>query len=218
MLTREQIKAARALLDWSQRELAEKCGDVSEPTIKLVETGRVNSTPATLGAIRDCFEAAGVEFLPQSGVRFRDDLLTVLEPKGKTDNVYVRLMEEVHHTVRGRYGEVLFSFIDQSLSSQEVVDRQLLIRKAGVGMRFLIRHGDTYVRYPLDEYRYLPKGKFVNNSTVVFGDKVAFVINRLDKIIIIRDPDVAEIKKMEFDMLWQAGGKPQKSTAPRRYE
>ena len=218
MISREQIKAARAMLDWSQKLLAEKCATVSEPTIKLIESGKVNSTDATLSAIKLTLESAGIEFTPQNGVRFRDDLLTVLEKMDERENIYVRLLDDIYHTVQGRYGEVLFSFVNQALSPQEVVDRQLLIRKAGTTMRFLVRHGDTYLRYPLDEYRYLPKGSYLNNSIVVYGDKVAFVINRLDKIIIIHDPDAAEIKRMEFNLIWGIGEKPVQSTAEKTYE
>lgn len=218
MITRQQIKAARAMLDWSQKVLAEKCGAVSEPTIKLIESGKVNSTDNTLNALKLTLEAAGLEFLPQNGVRMRDDLLTVLEPANGSDNVYVRLLDDIYHTVKGNYGEVLFSFVNQALSPQEVVDRQLLIRRAGTTMRFLVRHGDTFLRYPLDEYRYLPKGMYLNNSMVVYADKIAFVINRLHKIVIIRDPDVADIKRMEFDLIWRMGDKPVKSTAEKQYE
>jgi DNA-binding XRE family transcriptional regulator len=218
MISREQIKAARAMLDWSQKLLAEKCGDVSEPTIKLIESGKVNSTDTTLSAIKRTFENAGIEFTTQNGVRTRDDLLTVIEKADSQDNVYVRLLDDIYHTVQGRYGEVLFSFVDQSLSPQEVVDRQLLIRKAGTTMRFLVRNGDTFLRYPLDEYRYLPKGSYLNNSTVVYGNKIAFVINRLDKIIIINDADAAEIKRMEFGLIWSLGEKPTRTTAEKLYE
>lgn len=218
MITRQQIKAARAMLDWSQKALAEKCSGVSEPTIKLIEAGKVKSTEGTLNALRRTFEDYGLEFLPQNGVRMRDDLLHILEARDTDDNVYVRLLDDIYHTVNGRYGEVLFSFVDQSLSPPAVVDRQLLIRKAGTTMRFLIRHGDSFLRYPLDEYRCLPKGSYLNNSAVVYGDKVAYVINRLDKIIIIRDPEVAEIKRMEFNLIWQMSEKPEKSTAEKRFE
>lgn len=218
MISKEQIKAARAMLDWSQRLLAEKCSEVSEPTIKLIESGKVNSTETTLNAIKRTFENAGIEFTRQNGVRMRDDLLTVLERRDAGDNVYLRLLDDIYYTVKGTYGEVLFSFVDQSLSPQAVVDRQLLIRKDGGTMRFLVRNGDTFLRYPLDEYRYLPKGSYLNNSIVIYGNKIAFVINRLDKIIIINDADAAEIKRMEFELIWQLGKKPVKSTAEKRYE
>lgn len=68
MLTAEQIKAARALLSWGQRELAEASG-LSLPTIKRVEAARgaIRSTPATIDTIQKALEAVGIEFI-QNGV------------------------------------------------------------------------------------------------------------------------------------------------------
>jgi len=58
-----QVKAARALLGWSQKDLAEASG-VSEPTIKRLEAsgGELGGRQATADAIRTVLEAAGVEF------------------------------------------------------------------------------------------------------------------------------------------------------------
>lgn len=63
-----QVKAARALLEWSQIELAERSG-VSLPTIKRVEAakGELSGRPATVEAIQRALEAAGVEFIEENG-------------------------------------------------------------------------------------------------------------------------------------------------------
>lgn len=64
----EQVKAARALLRWSQNDLAAECG-VSIPTIKRLEagTGEIGGRANTAEAIRNALEAAGVEFIPENG-------------------------------------------------------------------------------------------------------------------------------------------------------
>lgn len=71
MLTGAQIRAARALLDWSARELAERSG-VSIATIHRIERQHgVSSThPRTPLDLRRTFEAAGIVFLgnEQDGV------------------------------------------------------------------------------------------------------------------------------------------------------
>ena len=216
MITREQMKAASALLDWSQKDLAEKSG-VSEPTIKLIETAKIHSKPNTLQQIQESIEAAGIEFLPQNGVRFRDDLLTVIEKEGEEDNIYLRLLDDMYYTLKGTHGEILHSFIDNALSPPEVFTKEGLLRADGITFRHLVRHGDTHLVYPLDEYRYLPKGSYLNNPVAVYGDKVAFnVISKTHKnesaIIIIRNKQIAEIKRREFQILWDYGTTPEKST------
>lgn len=217
MIAREQIKAARALLDWSQKDLAEKSG-VSEATIKLIETAKIHSKPDTLQQIQDSIETAGIEFLPQKGVRFRDDLLTMLEKENERDNIYLRLLDDMYYTLKDTHGEILHSFVDNALSPAEVFAKEKLLRNDGITFRHLVRHDDTHLIYPLDEYRYLPKGSYLNNPVTVYGDKVAFnVVSKTQKgesaIIIIKNKQIAEIKRREFQILWDYGSKPQKTTA-----
>lgn len=60
-----QLRAARALLDWRQSELAELSG-VSLGNIKLMEKrpGRLNSKLSTLQALERAFDDAGLRFIP----------------------------------------------------------------------------------------------------------------------------------------------------------
>ena len=64
MLTAEQIKAARALVDWSQPQLAEASG-LSMPTIRRMEgpLGPGRSTAANVDAVRKALEGVGVVFM-----------------------------------------------------------------------------------------------------------------------------------------------------------
>jgi predicted transcriptional regulator len=74
--TVRQVKAARALLGWSQSELAKKSG-VSEPTIARLEAGdgRLGGRPETVSKIIQSLTAAGIEFITEAdgdlGVRLR---------------------------------------------------------------------------------------------------------------------------------------------------
>jgi len=63
-----QIKAARALLGWSQKDLAEAAG-ISEPTIKRLEAndGELGGREGTAAAIKLALEADGVQFIPENG-------------------------------------------------------------------------------------------------------------------------------------------------------
>jgi hypothetical protein len=72
ILTSAQIRAARALLNWSARRLSDESG-VSPSTIHRAESAR--ACPSTheqrLAAIKSALERSGVDFLDCSGVRLR---------------------------------------------------------------------------------------------------------------------------------------------------
>jgi predicted transcriptional regulator len=74
MITSRQIRAARALLGWSQQRLADKA-IVSLNALARLEKGGVDSRLSTVLAIQKALGKAGVEFLDADqkgeGVRLR---------------------------------------------------------------------------------------------------------------------------------------------------
>ncbi|MBR1298565.1 helix-turn-helix domain-containing protein [Bradyrhizobium sp. AUGA SZCCT0042] len=71
----EQLRAARALLGWSQAELASRAS-LSLPTVKRVEGGfGPNVSEEARLRLQQALESAGIEFLEENGaglgVRFR---------------------------------------------------------------------------------------------------------------------------------------------------
>ena len=76
MITSDQIRAARALLRWSGKDLAEKTGLGFSTLMRLEVLEGVPSAQAkTLEAIQKAFEEAGIEFIGTSeggaGVRWK---------------------------------------------------------------------------------------------------------------------------------------------------
>jgi transcriptional regulator with XRE-family HTH domain len=74
MITAAQIRAARALLKWTQAALAAKSG-LSAVTLNMIESETVRPRKGTLAAIQQALEDGGVEFMGPGGgygVRFRD--------------------------------------------------------------------------------------------------------------------------------------------------
>ena len=74
MITSAQIRAARGILDWSRRDLANSSG-ISFASMMRLESfdGVPASNFKTLEAIKKAFEEAGVEFIgtPEKGAGVR---------------------------------------------------------------------------------------------------------------------------------------------------
>ncbi len=81
MITSAQMRAARALLGWDQRQLAEAAG-LSLPTIQRMEAsdGQVRGNVGSLMKVVDALEHAGMELVGEGaaspmggrGVRLRE--------------------------------------------------------------------------------------------------------------------------------------------------
>src|SRR5262245_39632034 len=77
--TKAQLRAARAMVEWSQTKLADRSG-VSRPTIKRLEPGQgaLVAQHATVMALESALETAGVEFIAgrRPGVRMKEKHFT----------------------------------------------------------------------------------------------------------------------------------------------
>ena len=78
MITRAQIRAARALVGWTQADLAQ-ASRVSQVAIKNLERGSTDPRLSTIGSIETAFDQVGVMFLDAGdtrdggiGVRLKD--------------------------------------------------------------------------------------------------------------------------------------------------
>jgi transcriptional regulator with XRE-family HTH domain len=75
MISSRQIRAARALLGWSQQQLADRA-IVSVNALARLERGAVDTRTSTLAAVEQALSKAGIEFLMPGqrgeGVRLSD--------------------------------------------------------------------------------------------------------------------------------------------------
>lgn len=75
MISGEQCRAARGLIGWTARQLAE-AARVGVMTISRFEAGQGETYPATRTVVQNALEAAGVHFIPETsgagaGVRMK---------------------------------------------------------------------------------------------------------------------------------------------------
>jgi transcriptional regulator with XRE-family HTH domain len=69
MLKPEQLRMALAGLEWTVRQLAEKAGVNPNTVSRLATTGGVQAS--SMEKIQRALEAAGIDFLPDGGVRLK---------------------------------------------------------------------------------------------------------------------------------------------------
>lgn len=68
VITAKQIRAGRALLGWSQQQLADRA-IISLNALTRLERGEVDPRVSTILAIQQALSRAGIEFIADDGVR-----------------------------------------------------------------------------------------------------------------------------------------------------
>jgi transcriptional regulator with XRE-family HTH domain len=205
MIDFRQIRAARALLNWSQADLA-RAAHMATSSIKNIERESSTSRKETLELIRDAFEQNGIEFLPGTGVRLRNDIIAVHDGKKATiallDNIYAHVQPAAER-------EVCIIGLDEAFSI-DTDGRQILARHlerlaaAGIKERILICEGDMQVLNLHECYRWLPRQYFSRNAPIyIYGDRVAIHSGSLKRrTIIIEARQLAQHMRMLFSLLW----------------
>jgi predicted transcriptional regulator len=214
-----QIKAARALLDWSQDDLA-AATELAVATIRKIESGSLSPRHSTIATIRAILESQRIEFMPSSGVRLRDNDISTIEG----DDSYVQLSEDMIQTMRHNQGDILFLYADHRVDTEAEDLATQKLWKTCNNWRLIIEENNTHLYFPLDKYRVLPKKFFKRNFQVIYGNKVALATevdhttNTTKKIIVIESPAVAEAHRHLFNFIWESCRKPTFTTASVVYE
>lgn len=211
----EKIRAARALLNWKQEELAAASG-VSVASIRKIELNETAPTMRTQSKILHALEKHGITFTAK-GIE-KDDY-PVYAVEGDThEETYLKLLDDADaHLSTIRNPELLIMYANDEVSPPSVVQKYRQMRARGVAMRQLIQEGNEFIMGPLEEYRYIPKELFINRVTLVYGDRIANETADVRRGIIRLDPLNARIQRNVFDILWKILKQPEKSICDERF-
>ncbi len=212
MIEGYQLRAARALVGMSLKDLSERVG-VGQPAISAFENGQSEPYTRTIKKLQEAMEMAGVEFT-STGVQMRTTPFYLL----RGENWYLELLDDVYDTLMDTpNAEVLIDGVDDSKSSTAVVEKIRKIRNSGIKMRMLSERGNTYVSGRLEEYRTIPKEYFENWITMIYGDKIAISVDNETGATIIRDKGMVSAYRDRFNLLWSMLPQPEKTTADVRF-
>lgn len=211
----EQIRAARALLDWSQTDLADKTG-MTQTAIARLENGTHTPNSATLEKIVRALEKQGINFTAKG---LEKDEYPIYNTSSDThEQAYLKLLEDAHeHLLTAEDPELLIMFADDSVSQPSVNQKYKQMRTDGIKMRQLIEEGNSYIMGSLSEYRYIPKQFFINRVTLIYGDRIANESTDVCQGVIRVDPVNAKIQRNMFDILWSILEQPKETTANERF-
>lgn len=213
----DQIRAARALLKWSQNDLSERSG-VSVPAIANIEVEKQQPNKATREKIARAFEEAGIEII-DGGIRRRREHIRIFEgERGFADFMLV-----VHETAAKTGRKICVANVDENdwlkvLGPDlltEVIERNNALGK--IEARILVEENDwNFIASKYAEYRWIPKEFMGETPFYIFGDNVAliqFAENNFDvRVYVLEQPLFAKSFLKMFDALWsKVSLKPKKS-------
>jgi len=210
IISSRQIKAARALLDWSQDDLAEASG-LSIATIRKIESGHTSPRGNTNEQLRAAFEKLGLEFWEPGGVRFRPEEITVYEGLDGTK----RFFEDVYQTLNKEGGEALTITPDSKrvLHAEPFYEEfakmyfeRMNAIKHKSSVKCIQTENRTDVAAPAYcEYRFLSQKLIGPIFYYIHGDKVSFKMFRgktFPKTIVITSKELSDQYREHFYALW----------------
>ncbi|NJN46012.1 MAG: helix-turn-helix transcriptional regulator [Candidatus Competibacteraceae bacterium] len=215
MFTPGQLKAARALCGMSQAALATQ-SDVAKASIQKFEAEKTKLHPDSIEKLRMALNKNHI-FFTEDGVRLNANPIILVQGKSH-EETYLQLLHDVREQLRDHPApELLIMYADDRQSPPSVNKLYRELRQHGVKMRQLVEEGNTHLLGPLEEYRYIPKGLFINRVTLVYADRVANETADVLRDVIRIDPINATIQRNTFNILWHTLEQPTESTADERF-
>jgi transcriptional regulator with XRE-family HTH domain len=213
MPTIEQIRAARALLDWSQSDLADRA-DLSQTGIARIENGTNQPNTQTINKIKAAFESAGIQFIGMYGVNKRtNEVKTLRGVEGlKT------LVDDIYATAKSAYDKNgnAVGVIDLYNAKPQNWHKWLgkewwdmhAERMTALGpkvQRILTVEGETYfISSNFSEHKQFPAELFSDQSIYAYGNKLAFVtFDENVTVNILESGEFCDGFRVLFNIAWE---------------
>jgi transcriptional regulator with XRE-family HTH domain len=207
-ISAEQIKAARALLDWSQEDLAAAAG-ISTATIFNLEKGHLAFR--SVSEVRQAFERSGIEFLPHDGLRRRAEDVTILQGKDSIERFLADLAwasKSGHMPIQGsfRTEDTLWrslGFVDDQADEGAL---EPILSTLGTPQLLIAELTRPDLLLPYFAVRGIAKQQLGPIPTFIYGDRHALVLTEglpYPKFIIFQSTSMAQSYRSHFELLWE---------------
>ncbi len=207
MITFYHIKAARALLGWTQRDLATHSG-VALASVANLEQGKGKAKGKIYEAVLATLDREGIEFTPEPGVRLRREKFQFRLLEGRES--VLELWDDVFAALGPTGGEVLISGIDERVWLKNYkTEMPFFIKRQfafNVKPRILIAEGDTFVLVGPEVYRAVPRVVFHQVPFYVYADRFAIVNwGPPQRILLVQNALIAETFRRQFEVNYAMG-------------
>ena len=208
-ITARQIRAARALLDWSQDDLAASSG-LSVATVRKLELGHISPRGKTTNSILRAFEDSGLEFLEPNGVRQRPEEIRVYQGSSG----FIEFFEDIYETAKNKGGDIVAVYASEiplGFLGLEEFQKSYAEKMAALTGKLKVKNiltenatlpwADNYI-----EYRSISKHYVDSVCFHVYGDSCAFYIFNTapsPKITVIKSREIAEAFRHQFYSMWE---------------
>jgi transcriptional regulator with XRE-family HTH domain len=206
MISTTQMRAARAMLNLSQSEVAESVG-ISTNSLSSIEGGHTHPRASHVEGIKLFYESRGVEFIAGDGVRRRTAQL--IEYNGADG--FRSFMDDVYETVKEQGGLICVHDVapDNWVKwlgpewNAAHTERMLKIKKK-YQFQITIKANDQNFLGRHAEYRWLPEQSFNPQSFYAYGDKLALMLFEPERVTIrvIYSREFAAGFRSLFSLAW----------------
>lgn len=205
MISIEQIKAARALLGWTQDDLA-RAANLSKPSINTLERRIANPKVDTMAAIQRALEEAGVEFTDGPGVKLRSSILKTEIYEGQDS--LIRLVNDIFDTLVGTDKELMIAGVQEKTYEQEGGERitDLIHKrvKQNIKTKLISCEGETHFIEPIEHYRLIDEKLFPKTPWYVYDNKYAILLwGPPQKVVVVENTEIAAAMRDQFLALWE---------------
>ncbi|MEZ5814227.1 MAG: helix-turn-helix transcriptional regulator [Alphaproteobacteria bacterium] len=207
LLTPDQIRAGRALINWSQADLAQRSG-LARPTIVNIETGVQAPELKTLEKIVKAFDEGGVHFGVNESVHLRAQNVKIYRGSAEVEGFF----RGVHNFAKSTGGDIFVSNVDERTfegsMSREFVQSyyaRMTASNKNINFKILIKEGDDFMpASSYASYKWDPKERFADVPFYVYGDCLSIFLFLDEPIIIsLYDQEAADTFKEKFLIQWK---------------
>jgi len=211
MPTIEQIRAARALLDWSQSDLADHAG-LSQTGIARIENGTNKPNTQTVEKIMAAFDRSDIEFIGSSGLRKKADHIRTLRGKeGFRDFIY-----DVYETIRkdneedsicvSNVNERMFDKWQDTHRDDYLYKMHKLYDEKKFAFKILVQDGDEHHVARYAQYKSLKVENFGTVPFYIYGTKTAMLLFEENDVAvyIINNREIADAQRKQFNIIWSS--------------